>query len=152
MSALADPKLEKFTQALLSNLARSKAAEKAAVTAGYTGSSLGHNARKRAGRNDVKARMAELAAPAQAETEREVVATVETAIAKLSEIGTAKLGDDAIKVPDQIAAWKLMAQIKGWLAPEKRDIAFEATVIRVPKVSATAQEWIDQYAPDSAKT
>ncbi len=151
MGALSDPKLEKFAQALLVNIAhgmpRSKAAAAAAKTAGYSGSSLASNARRKAGLAQVKARMAELAAPVRQKVERDVIATVETAINKLSEIGSAQLGDDAIKVSDQISAWKLVAQIKGWMAPEKRDIAMEATVVRVPAVAATSDEWKARHEP-----
>jgi len=62
MGTLSDPKLEKFSQALLVNIAqgipRSNAAAAAAKTAGYSGSSMAANARKRAVLPQVKARMA----------------------------------------------------------------------------------------------
>ncbi len=126
MAALRDPKLETFASALLGNIAagmpRSKAAELAAETAGYRGKSLASNARKRAQRADVKKRMAELAAPALARAETLVAATVEWAANKLVSIAAIELGETAVEVPHQIAALKLLAQIKGWLAPEKRDV------------------------------
>lgn len=124
MPALSDPKLEKFAQALLVNYAndmpRTKAAEDAARKAGYSGSALGPNARKRAQRKDVKARMAELAAPALAKIQDELITpTVDLAVSRLMKIAMADLGVDAIKVPDQLAAWKLMGEWKGWKAPDK---------------------------------
>lgn len=123
MGVLSDPKLETFAQELLKNLAadmpRSKAAEDAARKAGYTGRSLGPNARKRAQRKDVKLRMAELAAPAVAAMQAEIVADVNWALDRLTKIASPDLGAAAVKVMDQINALKLMAQIKGWMAPEK---------------------------------
>src|SRR5262245_27281175 len=123
MGILSDPKLEKFAQAMLVNIAQgmphSKAAAAAARTAGYSGSSVASNARRRAVMPQIKARMAELAKPAQRKAEQEVVATVETAMLKLSKIAFAELGDGAIKVGDQIAAFRTMAQMQGWNAPQK---------------------------------
>ena len=125
MGALRDPKLEKFAQALYSNLAsgmkRSKAADTAAEVAGYTGVSRAPNARKRANRSDVKARLAELGAP-QSEREAErIAATKEWAIARLASIANPDLGERKIKVSDQIAALKALAEIEGWKAAEKSD-------------------------------
>lgn len=80
MAALSDPKLEKFSQALLTNIAhgmpRSKAAAAAAKEAGYGGRSLASNARKRAVLPQVKARMAELAAPGREAAEKAVAITL----------------------------------------------------------------------------
>jgi hypothetical protein len=138
MGALSDPKLEKFAQALLVNLAhgmpRSKAAAAAARTAGYSGSSVAANARRRAGLPQVKARIAELARPAQQKAEQAVVATVETAMIKLSEIAFAELGDGAVKVSDQIAAFRAMAQMHGWNAPEKTNLSGELKIGRIERV------------------
>lgn len=126
MGTLSDPKLEKFSQALLVNIAqgmpRSKAAAAAAKTAGYGGSSLASNARRRAGLPQVKARMKELAAPAQQQAESEVVATVEDANRKLGAIAGVPLRPECVKPSDQIAAMNLKARINGWLAPEKREL------------------------------
>ena len=87
MSALRDPKLEKFAQTLFANLAagmrRSEAADLAADVAGYSGRSRASNARKRAQRKDVKARIVELCQPAQAKAEGQIAATLEWATAKL---------------------------------------------------------------------
>jgi hypothetical protein len=123
MGALSDPKLEKFSQALLVNIAqgmpRSKAAAAAAKTAGYSGSSMAANARKRAALPQVKARMTELAAPAQRQAEGEVVASVDDANRKLGAIAGVTLKCEGVKPSDQVAAMNLMARINGWLAPEK---------------------------------
>jgi len=138
MSELRDPRLEKFAQELLKNLAsglpRGKAQMAAAKAAGYTGSSLAHNARKKAGYPEVKARMAELAAPVQRKAGQEVVATVETAMTKLSRIAFAELGDGAIKVSDQIAAVRTMAQMQGWNAPEKTNLSGELKIGRIERI------------------
>jgi len=69
--------------------------------------------------------MAELAAPVQRKAEQGVVATIETAMLKLSKIAFAELGDDAIKVSDQIAAFRTMAQMQGWNASEKTNLSGE---------------------------
>lgn len=123
MAALSDPKLEKFSQALLTNIAhgmpRSKAAAAAAKEAGYGGRSLASNARKRAVLPQVKARMAELAAPGREAAEKAVAITVGAAENKLWEIANVDLGKRAVKVPDQIAAIKTLAQLRGWNAPRE---------------------------------
>lgn len=121
MPALSDPKLELFAQALLRHIAqgtpRSKAAEAAGKEAGYRGSSLGSNARKRAGRADVKARMIELAAPAQARAESDLTLTLERAEQRLGEIIFADIDFSNVKAPDVIAAVRQVAAIRGWNAP-----------------------------------
>jgi len=80
---------------------------------------MASNARKRAALPQVKARMAELAAPAQQKAEHEIAMTVGAAEDKLWQIATVDLGKQAVKVPDQIAAIKTLAQLRGWNAPEK---------------------------------
>lgn len=131
MGALRDPKLEAFARHLLSNLvagmARSKAAHEAGITAGYRGNSLAANSRKRAQRKDVKARMAELAAPKVAQDDEQLEATVDWAERRLVSIASPDLGSEDLKALDQIAALKLLAQIKGWMAPEKRDVTLRPT-------------------------
>jgi hypothetical protein len=121
MASLADPKLELFAQALLRQIAngtpRSKAAEAAGKEAGYRGSSLGSNARKRAGRADVKARMIELAAPAQAKVEAELTVDLEKVERRLGQIIMAEIDLANIKAPDVIAAARQLAAIRGWNAP-----------------------------------
>lgn len=137
MGALRDPQLEKFAQALLANIAhgmpRSKAAEAAARASGYTGKSLAPNARKRAQRKDVKARMVELAQPAQEQAERELTLTLETATQKLAEIVHTPTPDE-IKPADQIAALGLAAKMFGWLAPKKSELSGTVGIERIERV------------------
>jgi phage terminase small subunit len=87
MGALSDPKLERFAQSLLCHLASGmtggKAATQAALEAGYSGSSVAANARKRAQRPDVKARMVELAAPRIAEAEAALDESMESVTTNL---------------------------------------------------------------------
>jgi hypothetical protein len=138
MPALSDPKLEKFSQALLMNIAqgmpRSKAAAAAARTAGYGGSSMAANARKRAALPQVKVRMAELAAPAQRQAESEVVASVEDANRKLGAIAGVAVKSECVKPSDQVAAMNLMARINGWLAPEKTELTSPIKIERIDRV------------------
>lgn len=126
MGALADPKLERFSQELLRNLAagigRSRAAEEAGITAGYRGSSVAANSRKRAQRRDVKARMAELARPTLARVESDIALTVEKAGAKLTAIINTDIPALAVKPADQIAALNLAAKMYGWLAPRRNEL------------------------------
>jgi hypothetical protein len=122
MTALRNPKMEKFARALASDLAaglpRTQAQENAAVTAGYTGRAIADNARKYARRPDVKRRVAELLRPMQEKAEALVEASLEWATHKLVSIAKPDLGEEAIKTTDQIAAIKLLAQLKGWLSRE----------------------------------
>lgn len=126
MATLSDPKLERFSQALLVRIAqgmpRSRAAAEAARAAGYTGKSMAANARKRAALPQVKKRMAELAAPAQQQAEGEVVASVGDANKRLGAIAAVTFKSDVVKPSDSVAAMNLMARINGWLAPEKREL------------------------------
>jgi hypothetical protein len=121
MPTLTDPKLEAFSQALLRNIAngmaRSKAAEAAGKEAGYRGSSMAANSRKRAQRADVKARMIELAAPVQAQAEADLVIDLEKAEKRLGDIILANVDLDNIKAADVIAAVRQLAAIRGWNAP-----------------------------------
>jgi phage terminase small subunit len=123
MSALSDLKLERFAQALLRHLANGltagKAATLAAQEAGYSGSSLASNARKRAQRKDVKARMVELAAPRQAEAEAEIAQTVQAVEANLFRMALKNYDSAEIKPEHSIKASDLLAKIKGWNAPER---------------------------------
>jgi hypothetical protein len=62
---LKSPRHEKYAQELVINLAslmpRGKAKHQAALAAGFTGSAVADNARRLAQRDDLKARMRELA-------------------------------------------------------------------------------------------
>lgn len=125
MPALQDPQLEQFSQDALRNLikgmTRGKAAEAAARSAGYKGSSLAANARKRINRKDVKARMIELAAPKTEEAEAEIAQTTDELRKRLFTIALVPIADEKIKVSDQVAAAGLIARMDGLLAPEKRE-------------------------------
>lgn len=121
MAALADPKLEKFAQILLRNIAhdmaRGKAATEAAKEAGYRGSSLAANARKRANRKDVRLRMIELAAPQQAAAEAAILVDLEKTEQRLNAIIFADVEFSTVKPADIIAAIRQLAAIRGWNAP-----------------------------------
>jgi hypothetical protein len=122
VAALADQKLELLAQALLRNiahgLARGKAATEAAHEAGYRGSAMADNARKRANRKDVKARMIELAAPAQAQAEAEIAIDLAAAERRLWEIVQARVNFDETVMPKNIIdAIKTIAAVRGWNAP-----------------------------------
>lgn len=115
MASLWNQKLEKLAEAL----ADGKEPMEAARLAGYKGSSLKHNARKYAGRDDVKARVAELLAPGIKETERQLGINTEFVLTRAAEIARAKKPVSAIKVSDQVAALNLIAKIIGGMAPDK---------------------------------
>lgn len=124
--ALQDPQLEQFSQDALRNLingmTRGKAATAAAKSAGYKGSSLAANARKRINRKDVKARMIELAAPRTEEAEAEIAQSWEAVQKNLYAISLQPVDGEKIKPADQIAAASLIAKIEGRMAPEKREL------------------------------
>lgn len=127
MPALSDPKLELFCQRLLHHLAagrtNGKAAEAAGKDAGYSGSSMAANSRKRAQRKDVKARLVELAAPAQAQAEAEVAQDVVALKSRLWEIIGAHVDLKETVLPkDVINAGKAVAALEGWNAPTKIDV------------------------------
>lgn len=126
MPALSDHKLEAFAQALLRNvvagMSRSKAADEAAKEAKYGGSSRAANARKRANRKDVKARMVELAAPKQDQIETDLALDVQGAKSKLAEIIRADEGVSKVKPPDVIAAIKQLSTMEGWDAPKRSEL------------------------------
>lgn len=126
MAELRDPKLERFAKALYANLIvgmkRSEAADLAADVAGYKGSSRSSNARKRAQRADVKRRLIELAQPTTERERAQIDATKDWARQKLAGIADVELAGKDIKPSDQIAALRLLAEIEGWKAPEKRDV------------------------------
>lgn len=123
---LRDPRLELFAreyaQALAGGAKRCDAAYAAAAAAGYPkGSSWKANARKRSQRDDVQKRVAELTAPALEQAQETINATFEWATGKLAGIANHDLGEEAVKVPDQIAALRLLAEMHGWKAPERHD-------------------------------
>ena len=123
MVVLSDPKLERFAQALLRHLAKGltggKAATQAALEAGYSGSSLASNARKRAQRPDVKRRLVELAAPRLAEAEAELDETMAGVSRNLFRLAL-KQHDAAEVRPDHtIRAADLLAKLSGAYATQK---------------------------------
>jgi hypothetical protein len=122
VGALTDQKLELFAQALLRNvahgMARGKAATEAAREAGYRGSAMADNARKRANRKDVKARMIELAAPAQAQVEADIAIDLAAAERRLWEIIQTPISlDETVMPKNVIDAIKTLAAVRGWNAP-----------------------------------
>ena len=124
---LRDPRLELFAReyalALARGVKRSEAAASAALAAGYPkGSSFASNARRRAQRSDVKKRVLELTAPALEKAKVEIDATIEWATAKLASIANYDLGEEAVRVPDQIAAIRALADMHGWIAPKRHDL------------------------------
>lgn len=183
MSALRDPRMELFARELAAALNNGVAPSEAAVTAGdeagyprgRSATTFAANCRKRAQREDIAARVAELRAPAIKRAEEAIGITTEYLLAKLDNFANFNLGDylghpdeageraytlvgatpdqlarlAAAKIGrvargrgknrkvtnfvmdvtphDQIQAIKLMAQIKGLMAPEKRDLTIHAT-------------------------
>jgi hypothetical protein len=124
MAALKNPKREAFAQALLRNLisptmkSRGHAAEAAARSAGFGGSALKDNARKWSNQKDVIERMAELAAPRQAEIEAEIALDVVKVKARLGEIIMAPIDFTETVMPkDVINAARQLSAIEGWNAP-----------------------------------
>lgn len=118
MPALSD-KREVFAQLLLRNLIsgdfkyRGDAALAAAKAAGYRGRALKDNARKWANEPDVKARMAEIAAPVKPDVPEDL----------LMEIGEAKLWLARIirsaKPADRVAGIRQLSLMEGWDAPTR---------------------------------
>lgn len=125
MPALEDIQLEQFSQDaarnLLKGMPRGKAATAAARSAGYKGSSLAANARKRINRADVKRRMIELVAPKTEEAEAEIAHSADDLRKRLFKIALHPIPDSKVKVSDQVAAAGLIARMDGLLAPEKRE-------------------------------
>ena len=122
MSALSDPKLEAFAQAMLRHLAagltRGKAALAAAKDAGYRGSSIASNAKRRSNLPAVKARIQELAAPAQAQSEANLAIALDAAERRLWEIIQAPVAFNETVMPKNIIdAIKTLSAIRGWNAP-----------------------------------
>jgi phage terminase small subunit len=143
MGALSDPKLEKFAQALLCHLANGmtggKAATQAALEAGYSGSSLAANARKRAQRKDVKARMVELAAPRIAEAEAALDESMESVTTNLFRMALKQYDADEIKPEHSIKASDLLAKLKGAYAPEKVEHSLNGLGDRLDRAIAQAK-------------
>ena len=112
-------RLEVFAEALA---AGHTPAEAARIAKYPHGSSFDANARKRAQRADVKARVAELQAPALERVKQHIDISIEWAAGKLAGIAGFDLGSSKTKVSDQIAAINLLAKMYGWMAPEKSEL------------------------------
>jgi hypothetical protein len=119
MSLLPDRRLEAVAQ----NLAKMMSPEEASAAAGYDAkkTSFASNARKRACRKDVKARVADL-------LEASIPDVIEQASdfikRRCIELAAPDLGRKKLKPSDQIAALTLYAKVTGALAPEKHDHSF----------------------------
>lgn len=117
MGVLNEPRLERLAQ----ELARGKTVVEASQLAGYKpGSSFSSNARKRANRKDVKARVLEL------QTISGVLAAADAAHLerKALEIIEVPLDPESVSPADRIKAMDFIAKIKGFYAPEKHDHSF----------------------------
>jgi hypothetical protein len=114
----------------------------AARLAGYKGSgkTFAANARKACNRSDVKARVAELRAPALEKVKEQIEINIEWANQKLATMANHELNADEIKATDQIAALRLLAQIHGWLAPEKIEHSLNGLGDRLDRAIARAKE------------
>ena len=128
MSTLRDPRLEIFAREYARLKAvgtpASQAAADAAVEARYKGyqnpsKTFAANARKKAQRKDVKARVAELLAPKTEQAEREIEATKEWTTAKLVEIANQPIADAEVKTSDKLTALHRLAELNGWYPPQK---------------------------------
>lgn len=144
-----DAKREKFAQEYLINvangMARGRAAAAAAKLAGYKGSSLAANARRLPQHSAIKARLAELVAPVQAQSEQNVMATIESASLRLSRIIHADVDLANIKATDVVGAARQMALMHGWMAPElvKHENPPAYVISERPM---TEEEWIRERA------
>ena len=120
MGLLPSAKLERVAQ----ELARMASANEASERAGYdaTAKSFGSNARKRACREDVKARVRELQEAAIPDVVADASAFIKEKCIKI--IGY-ELGKSKTRVSDQIMAMTLLAKIIGAMAPEKVDLSLQ---------------------------
>lgn len=116
-------KREVFALQLLKNLIsgnfkfRGDAALAAARAAGYRGSALKDNARKWANEPDVKARMAEIAAPIKPAAEADAEMLMSIGEAKLM---LAKIARGA-KPADRIGSIRQLSLMEGWDAPTRHE-------------------------------
>jgi hypothetical protein len=117
MGVLTEPRLERLAQ----ELARGSTTVDASRIAGYKPrSSFASNARKRANRKDVKARVLEI------QTISGVLAAADAAYLerKALEIIEVPLVADEVSTSDRLKAMDFIAKIKGFFAPEKHDMSF----------------------------
>ena len=113
----------------------------AARMAGYkgTGKTFAANARKACNRPDVKARVAQLRAPGLAKAKQKIDIGIEWATQKLATMANQEIDADGLKATDQIAALKLLAQMHGWLAPEKVEHSLNGHADRLDRALARAR-------------
>jgi|SRR5581483_5392304 len=111
-------RLEVFAQALAAGHSPVEAARAAKYP---NGSSFAANARKRAQRKDVKARVAELTKPALDKVAAAIEANVAWASRHLVDVAEKAFKEGDAKIPDGIRAIDLLAKLHGWLAPEKHE-------------------------------
>lgn len=116
--------------------------EDAARLAGYQGKgkTFAANARRNSNRPDVKARVAELRAPYLEKVKEQIGISVEWASQKLATMANHELAADQIGANDQVAAIRLLAQIHGWLAPEKVEHSLNGLGDRLDRAIARARE------------
>jgi len=113
----------------------------AARLAGYKGSgkTFAANARKACNRPDVKARVRELRAPALARVQEQINISAAWAAQKLAAMANHDLPMDEIKASDQVMALRLLAQMNGWLAPEKVEHSLNGLGDRLDQALARAR-------------
>jgi hypothetical protein len=113
----------------------------AARIAGYKGGgkTFAANARKACNRPDVKARIVELRAPSAAKVQQQIDISVEWANRSLAAIAGQQLDPEDIKATDVVASFRLLAQINGWLAPEKVEHSLNGLGDRLDRALARAK-------------
>lgn len=104
-----DQRREKFAIALASGMPVGEAG----ASVGYSA----HNASRNAGRADVKARVAELLAPAKARVAEKIEANLEWATRQCIAVVEKALPGEP-KVSDGLAALKLAAELNSWIPAE----------------------------------
>ena len=141
--------LEQFAQALATGQTPVQAAE----TAGYPpGSSFASNARKRAVRDDVKARVAQLQQPHLQKVNEAVALNAEWITQRCVAIANERLASDSIKTADQLRAMELLARMNGWLAPEKTEMTGELKIARIERVIIDVEDRDGGDLPPAAES
>lgn len=130
---LRNPRLEKVAQ----ELAKFKSAVEASQSAGYPpGTSFDSNARKRAQRPEVQARVAFL----QGKAAELVVYDVAYIKRKLGEIIDHEVDSEEIDFSIQLRAMDMMLKIEGGYAPEKHDVRAAVASMNVNSDGETTDE------------
>lgn len=123
-------RLEVFAQALA---AGNTPVEAAKIAKYRRGSSFAHNARKKAQRKDVKARVAELQKPALEKIAAQIEANVEWATAYLIDV-VERAKASGVKTEHGIRATEVLGKMFGWMAPEKTEHSGAVQVERIERV------------------